>query len=103
MKAILKVSNFSSYSNLNGLTFEVKEVLSSIISLSIKNVTTDFSYKEVTIVDIDLEIQKAYDSYNWGSDNSTYPRLVRYCEENKIQFTKPTYYCHHSLQSINIK
>jgi len=100
MKAIINLpyNSNSSYRSLNGNTFEIKEVLSILICLLIPNEigdfkSVDFSFKEVLIVNVNTEIQKAYDSYNCGSDYLTYNILVRYCKENKIQFQKPTYYC----------
>jgi hypothetical protein len=91
MKAIVTgVKKSSGFAYLNGHTFEVKEVLHSFISLKIpfKNenfLTTDFSFAEVTIVDIDNEVQKAYDDYCWGNDNRTYIRLKNYCIDKHIK------------------
>lgn len=99
MKAIVKVNKNSSYSRFNGLTFEVKEVLSQQIALFIpslelgKDLTTDFGHSEVIIVDIENELQKAYDNYNWGSDTRTYRNLEAYCIKNGIIVSKPKYNC----------
>lgn len=56
MKAIINVSNGSTYALYNGLTFEVKEVLSRFVAVDINGVTTDFSFSEVMIVDIYQEV-----------------------------------------------
>jgi hypothetical protein len=100
MKAIVKVKKASGYSQYNGRTFEVKEILSSIIALSIPSQldiermnTIDFSYSEVIIVDIDDEIQREYEKDCWGGGENNYQRLLRYCEVNKISYQIPTYYC----------
>lgn len=58
MKAIINVSKGSAYSQYNGLTFEVKEVLSKSVAVDINGVTTDFSFSEVMIVDIYQEVNK---------------------------------------------
>jgi hypothetical protein len=57
MKAIIKVNKNSSFAKHNYLTFDVKEVLSkNLIALNINGVTTDFSVKEVIVVDFAKEI-----------------------------------------------
>lgn len=93
MRAIITgVKKSSGFAYLNGHTFEVKEVLSNIVALYIpsqtiagKYDTCDFSFAEVTIVDIDEEVQKAFDAYNWGSDKKTYWPLTWYCRDKKIE------------------
>ena len=93
MKAIITgVKKSSGFANLNGHTFEVKEILHELIAMSIpskmidgKFDTCDFSFAEVTIVDIDNEVQQAYDDYIWGSDNKTYYRLKNYCACKSIR------------------
>ena len=93
MKAIITgVKKSSGFANLNGHTFEVKEILHSLIALKIpskldisKFDTVDFSFAEVTIVDIDDEVQKAYNDYCWGNDNITYWRLKNYCTDKHIK------------------
>ena len=101
MKAIVNIKKSSSnYKQLNGLTFEVSEVLSQQVALLIpnkelgKDVVTDFHHTEVMIVDIEKELQKAYDSFNWGSDSRTYRNLETYCIHNSIILNKPKYNCY---------
>lgn len=93
MKAIITgVKKSSGFARLNGHTFIVAEVLSEFVAVYIpsqlvegKFDTCDFTHEEVTIVDIDEEVQKAFDSYNWGSDLRTYSRLKMYCGNKKIE------------------
>lgn len=93
MKAIITgVKKSSGFAYLNGHTFEVKEILHELVAMSIpsklidgKFDTCDFSFAEVTIVDIDNEVQQAFDDYNWGNDNKTYFRLKMYCSDKKIE------------------
>jgi hypothetical protein len=64
MKAIIKVSKNSSFAKFNGHTFEVKEVLSAnstnpIFAMDINGSTTDFTSKEIMIVDLVSELNKA--------------------------------------------
>lgn len=96
MKAIIKVPKSSAYSFLNGHTFEVQEVFSTFVSLKIPSqigeiTGIDFSYNEIIIVDIDNEIQKSYDDFNFGY-NSIYIHLKYYCKINNIT-TKEEYNC----------
>jgi hypothetical protein len=100
MKAIVKVKKSSGYSQYNGRTFQVKEMLSAIIALEMPSQldiermdAIDFSYSEVIIVDIDNEIQREYEKDCWGHRENNYQKLLRYCELNKISYKKPTYYC----------
>lgn len=78
-------------SYLNGHTFEVKEILSNLVSLNIPSkiyegrfVTCDFAFNEVIIVDIDAEVQKAFDAYNWNG-SKLYANLMNYCTKNGIK------------------
>jgi hypothetical protein len=64
MKAIIKVSKNSSFAKFNGHTFEVKEVLSTnstnpIFAMDINGSTTDFTSKEIIIVDLVSELNKS--------------------------------------------
>jgi hypothetical protein len=99
MKAIVNVNKGSNYARFNGLTFEVAEVLSQQVAILIpskelgKDVTTDFGHSEIIIVDIEKELQKAYDNYNWGSDIRTYKNLEAYCIKRGIITLKPNYNC----------
>lgn len=93
MKAIVKVSKTSSYSKFNGLTFEVEKLLPGMVALLIpnkefnRNITTDFGYSEVVIVDVVKELEKASytNSFNHHSDLMY---LEAYCDKNKIARTK---------------
>ena len=92
MKAIVNVKKGSFLHNLNGKTFDVVECMSSIVSLNINGITTDFSHKEIIVVDIEKELQKEYDNFNWGSKNC-YNNLDRYREINKIKGCTQIYNC----------
>jgi hypothetical protein len=85
MNAIVKVNKNSSFANLNGLTFKIKEFASKIVALNINGTTTDFSYTEILICDFQTELQREYNNYNWGCENK-YNRLCHYAKENKIKF-----------------
>jgi hypothetical protein len=92
MKAIINLPKSSVYAKYNYLTFEVVEVLSKIIAININGTTTDFGHKEVLIVDINTELQKEYDSYNWGSKNN-FKNLELYAFNNGILHREPEYNC----------
>lgn len=92
MKAIVSVNPKSSYSRLNGLTFDVIEILSSLIVLNVNGKTIDFTYQELLIVDINIEIQKAKNDADWNSSYlKTFENLKKYCEINKIEYVKPIF------------
>jgi hypothetical protein len=88
MKAIVKVSKSSPFAKHNGLTFEVKAVMSTVVALEIsqrwrdEKMTMDFGFTEIMIVDFARELQKAYDDYNWGSDTNRYRNLQLYATLN---------------------
>jgi hypothetical protein len=91
MKAIItNLSKESSYYDLIGQTFEVKEVLHGLVALKINGKTTDFSFKEIFIVDIEKEVQTAYDNWNWDSGKSAYTRIMDYCNSKNINVS-PNY------------
>jgi len=92
MNAIVNVKKASSYSKYNGLTFPVIDVLDRIICMDIDNQSVIFSHKEVIIVDIQNELQKAYDMYNW-SGCRLFNKLVAYATVNKIECGKLEYNC----------
>lgn len=78
-------------SYLNGHTFEVKEILSTLVALQIPSRicegrfdTCDFSFDEVIIVDIDSEIQKAHNVY-CCTESKQYTALMNYCTKNGIK------------------
>jgi len=89
MKAIITgVKKSSGFHYLNGLTFEVKELLNSGVALKIPSKiiegrydTCDFSFSEITIVDIFLEIQNEYEDY------SRYKKLLAYCKAKGIVYS----------------
>ena len=93
MKAIINIKRKSSvFSYLNGHTFEVKEILSSSVAVQIpsqicegKFDTFEFIFEEVIIVDIDNEMQTAYDNQIWGNDSYTYRNMLIYCLINKLK------------------
>jgi hypothetical protein len=91
MKAIINTKS-ASYKHLNGKTFNVKEVFSSFASVEVPSeyvkggiIPTDFNYNEILIIDIDAEIQKAFDDHNWGINHKAYIHLKNYCIVNKIK------------------
>lgn len=99
MKAILRVPRGSSYAKYNGRTFEVNGIMYGLFNLQfpaqpdalghplIPEFTADFSHKEVLIVDIEQEMQKARELSDWygGQKTSNFLALQRYCEANKIK------------------
>jgi hypothetical protein len=101
MRAIVtNVKKLSNYHQYNGLTFNVKEVLGKIIALQIPSLeakngfaTVDFSFKEVTIIDIENELQNAYDDFKWGSDSRRYDNLKLYCQTRGFTVPKSKYNC----------
>lgn len=69
MKAILNTKS-NSYKHLNGLTFEVGEVLNGNLGLIGVNKEfpknqVDFSFDELFIVDIEKELQQASEDNDW--------------------------------------
>lgn len=91
MKAIINTKS-ASYKHLNGKTFNVKQVFSSFVAIEIPSQicegrldTCDFNHDEVLIVDIDAEIQRAFDDHNWGNDHKRYIHLKNYCIIKKIK------------------
>jgi len=89
MKAIVNVSN--QYSNLNGLTFEVVEILSDTIRLNINGFKMDFSFKEVILVDIQ-QIVKQYPEPSrslpfkeFVIKSKQYKNITNYISANKIR------------------
>lgn len=91
MKAIINVNKNSAYASLNGRTFEVVELLNSVAALNTPMACADFSYSEIVIVDIDEEMQRAYDAWNWNASKLDYIHLKTYCTLNKIAPLQPEY------------
>lgn len=92
MKAIINVNENSAYAHLNGKTFPAKELMSTLVAMDIYGTTVDFQHQEVLIVDLDAEMQSAYDAFNWGGGNNAtkYNNLKNYCTENGF-ITNETY------------
>lgn len=87
MKAIVNVKKTSSAYKHNLKTFEVMNVFGPLINLKIEdNLTMDFSYREVIIVDFEKEIQSAYDTYNWNGNKRLLDFLQSYSKHNKLLF-----------------
>jgi hypothetical protein len=78
MRAIVNVNKNSAYSYLNGLTFEVIEILYSVVALDVNDNTVDFSFSEVFIVDIQNE-------YMLSKDTTNFSNLSKYITSKKIQ------------------
>ena len=100
MKAIVtNIHTDSSHAHCKGLTYEVKEILSAndklVFCLNVDGYSTDFSAKEVTIVDFARELQSAYDNVNWKGSQEEH-RIHRALETYKvlkgIKFSAE-YYC----------
>ena len=79
MKAIVLVNKKSAYANLNGLTYNIKSIYASGVDLDVNGVTTSFGFSEILIVDLQTEMQKFFDLYNWDN-NTTFLKLQIYCE-----------------------
>jgi len=91
MKTIINTKS-KNYKYLNGRTFNVKELFTSFVAIELTSefvkggiITINFNHNEVLIVDIDAEVQKAYDYYNSGNDNKRYIMLKHYCISNRIK------------------
>lgn len=65
MKVIISIKNKrNQYAKFNGLTFDVAEVMSGSVGVLLRQGNynqTDFSFDEITIVDIMEELNKAQD------------------------------------------
>lgn len=84
MKAIINIKTGGGiYQSFNGLTFEVKSLYQTGLSLH-KIVPTKptqavcFAFNEVIIVDIQNELQEARNLFDWGNDSSDYQALLKY-------------------------
>jgi hypothetical protein len=85
MKAIINVPKGSSYANRNGLTFDVFEILSKVVVLDIEGITTDFSFKEVLIVDIQEEVKNYTNTSGLSkNDERIFFNLLAYQQSNGI-------------------
>jgi hypothetical protein len=87
MLAIINVKITSNMSIHNGLTFEVINITDKTVSLNINNVKTDFTHKEVFIVDIlkeIAEISNKVERYQHPKDNLLHTNLIKYAIHNNI-------------------
>lgn len=111
MKAIIaNVKKSSGYSNYNGLTFEINDYMRGLVGLKIpskldieKLDTIDFSWDEIFIVDVQLEIKfceaqiKILEAQikilegaeEWAKESDRYQNqinyLKKYCDYKKIK------------------
>lgn len=86
MKVILNVNSKNQYSKFNGLTFEVKDVMSfgvGVLGIS-KHNQVDFSWSEVMVVNLTEEIVELY-----KSDNTKLLHLLKYVEVKGIKLQTP--------------
>lgn len=72
MRAIVSVKKGSAYAKHNGHTYEVKEILPSIIALDINGNTVDFTFKEVIIIDFKKEFKEAVRTENSELESKLY-------------------------------
>jgi len=91
MKAIINTKS-ANYKHMNGKTYEVKQLFSTFAAIVLPSeyvkggfICIDFNLSEIIIVDIDSEIQKAFDDHNWGNDCRRYIHLRNYCISKKIK------------------
>ena len=93
MKAIVSVNKNSNYAYLNGHTFNVESIYDTRIGLNINGTKIAFEFSEVFIVDLQSEMQKYFDEFNWYGKNTTYTRLQAYCAiknfESKVIYNCP--------------
>ena len=83
MKAIINVSKKSAYAHYNWQTFEITSMYNTSVDVAIINaigmkITTSFGFEEIIICDLQDELQRAFDKYNWDG-NTTYIKLQTYC------------------------
>lgn len=95
MKAIVKTKS-KNYKHLNGKTFQVVDILSNMVALRVMDeigrlLTVDFGFGEVIIVDIDHEVQQAFNDWNWGATKTKYSKLKAYCKANGIETNEITF------------
>lgn len=88
MKAIINVNSKNQYSKFNGLTFPVKEINNSFVAIDLNGATTDFTHKEVLIVDFQKEIQNTRNRNDWGYTSALkeLEALKSYQKANNIIF-----------------
>lgn len=80
MKVILNVSERSFYSKYNGHTFEVLEMLSTVVKLKLPlGQQPDFSFREIRIVDLDLVMEESF------HDSKKKAFIIGYMKVNSIK------------------
>jgi hypothetical protein len=90
MKIVLFLSQFSAFSEHNLKTYEVNTFIGDkLVNISIdENTTIDVSFKEVIVVDFHNEMQRLFDSKNWGlftdRKQKAWNFLSSYAERNKL-------------------
>ena len=87
MRAVINVPKKNQYSRLNGLTFEVGDIMPNGLGLVGVNVEfpknqVDFSFKELIIVDLVDELKV---SKTGRALSSNFECLLNYCEVNKYE------------------
>lgn len=100
MRAIVTgINKNSSYAEYLGLTYNVTCFLSAgnklIFSLSINGIAVDFTAREITIVDFDLELQQAYETlsiFNNETNFNRYNALCLYASLKGIKYQPEHYY-----------
>jgi len=76
------------------LTFPVHTVNDKFVVMDIDGVHTDFTHKEVLIVDLNEELQNQYNDFNWGyTFNNVFKALEKYAYNNGILHKRPEYIC----------
>lgn len=93
MQAIVNVSKFNQYSKFNGHTFDVVEILSTVICLNINGTRMDFSHTEVILVNLQEIIRDCVIDVTRSSKPEEYilrTNIERYIKHNNIstQFIK---------------
>lgn len=86
MKIIINTPN----SDRNGQTFTA-DCFHENGSVSALEAT--FAPTEFYIVDLQSEMQRAYDSFNWNSSDSRYHKFLSYCKAAGIAMPKVEYNC----------
>ena len=93
MKAIINVKTPSFYSQYNFKTFEVEEIGNSWVSIKGLNPEftenkTDFSFNEVYIVDIEIELKferQSAERYKCETSRKKAEALEKYCKFRKLK------------------
>jgi hypothetical protein len=91
MKIIINTPN----SDKNGHTFEVICFYENgcVTALEETLLQTTLKPTEFYIVDLQSEMQRAYDSFNWNSSDTRYHKFLSYCKAAGIAMPKVEYNC----------